>query len=47
MEGMNKLDVSHMKYSECISAYVTLRKDGQSHNDAILNFNALIKSMNG
>lgn len=48
MKGMNQL-VSEKdainRYGEFMAAYHTLRKSGESHNEAILNTKALLRSM--
>ncbi|NQT35194.1 hypothetical protein HQ587_08390 [bacterium] len=46
MEGMNQLystPLQNQKYSEYISAYVVLRKKGQTHSDVILDLQALLQ----
>jgi len=48
MEGMNGLfysDVRDMKYAEYVAAYVTMRIQGLSHDDAIHSLRALLKSL--
>lgn len=48
MEGMNKIfksDIGNQKYAEYASAYVTLREDGQSHQEAIEGLTALMQSL--
>ncbi len=50
MEGMNSLfpkKIDNQKYAEYIAAYMTLRMDGQSHTDAVLNLAALLKTIMG
>lgn len=46
MNGMNTLfskKLDNQQYAEYIAAYMTLRMDGQSHTDAVLNLNALLE----
>jgi hypothetical protein len=48
MEGMNTAmysTIQNQKYAEYISAYLTLRENGQSHDSAVNGLKALIRSL--
>lgn len=48
MEGINGVfygDRGHQKYAEYVGAYVTLRIQGQTHDEAIRGLRAMLRSM--